>query len=135
MFGDINTLKACPVMPYYDPARPFVNQWFAASEGPNIKSFNALISEDKLDRLAKEGGACIVYAHLAKGFLEKGKINERFKVLMDRLSKLNGWFVPVSTLPDFILLTRGGHVITQGERSELERRWIWHKIANTHGRS
>jgi hypothetical protein len=136
VFGDINTLKACPVMPYYDPTRPFVNQWFAASEGPNVTSFNAMVCEQNQDRLVSERGACIMYTHLAAGFLEKdGKINKRFMILMDRMSKLNGWFVPVSTLLDFILQTRGSHVITQAERSSLERRWIWHKIAHTQGRS
>lgn len=73
VYGDLNTLKACPVMPYHDPARPFVNYWFAASEGPSIRSFNELISEDRQDRLVGEGGAGIVYTHFANGFLEKGK--------------------------------------------------------------
>jgi hypothetical protein len=134
-FGDINTLKACPVMPYYDPARPFVNYWFASSEGANVDSFNSTVSEENQDRLAAEGGACIMYTHLASGFLEKGKINGRFRKLMDRLSKMNGWFVPVSTLLDYILLTRGHHVITQHERKALESRWMWHKITHTRGRS
>ena len=123
------------MMPYHDPARPFVNYWFAASEGPSIRSFNELISEDRQDRLVREGGACIVYTHFANGFLVKGKINERFQALMERLSKLNGWFVPVNTLLDFILQTRGSHVINHGERRDLEKRWIWHKIVNTHGTS
>ena len=135
VLGDINTLKACPVMPYHDPARPYVNYWFAASEGPRIESFNAMISEENQDRLVREGGACIMYTHLAAGFLEKGKINTRFKVLMERLSRMNGWFVPVHTLLDFILQTRGNHSITQVERRDLERRWLWHKLLHTGGRS
>lgn len=134
-YGDINTLKACPVMPYRDPARPYVNYWFAASEGPRISSFNAIMSEKNQERLASEGGACIVYAHLASGFLEDGRINKRFKVLMERLSRTNGWFVPVHTLLDYLLQARGNHSITQVERSELERRWLWHKIFHTAGRS
>ena len=134
-FGDINTLKACPMMPYHDPARPYVNYWFASSEGARIESFNAMMSEDNQDRLVREGGACIMYAHLASGFLENGKINTRFKVLMERLSRMNGWFVPVHTLLDFILQVRGEHTITQAERIALERKWLWHKIVHTRGRS
>ena len=133
--GDINTLKACPMMPYYDPARPYVNFWFAASEGPRIKSFNAIINEEKQERLVSEGGACIMYTHLASGFLENGRINKRFQVLMERISRMNGWFVPVHTLLDFILQARGNHSITQAERSHLERRWLWHKLLRTGGRS
>ncbi len=83
----------------------------------------------------KEGGACIMYTHLAAGFLENGRINGRFKALMERLSKLNGWFVPVHTLLDFILQARGNHCITQAERNDLERRWLWHKVFNTRGTS
>jgi hypothetical protein len=135
VFGDINTLKVCPVMPYHDPARPFTNYWFAASEGANIKSFTSLTNEKHQERLAREGGASIMYTHFAKGFIDRGRINGRFKMLMERLSKMNGWFVPVSTLLDFMLQARGHQVITDAERCRLERRWIWHKIVNTHGRS
>jgi hypothetical protein len=135
VFCDINTLKACPVMPYHDPARPFVNYWFAASEGANVHSFTSLTSEKHQERLVTEGGASIMYTHFAKGFLDRGRINGRFKMLMERLSKMNGWFVPVSTLLDFMLQARGRHVITHAERRRLERRWIWHKIVHTRGRT
>lgn len=134
-FNDINTFKSCPLMPYHDPDRPFVNYWFSASEGPNITSFNAVLNEDSQDRLVREGGACIMYTHFASGFCENGRMNRRFAELMNRLSQLNGWFVPVSTLLDFILHKRGNYIITARERSDLQKRWIWHKIAHTHGRS
>ena len=135
VLGNINTLKACPMMPYHDPDRPYVNYWFAASEGPRVDSFNAMMIEENQEKLLKEGGACIMYTHLASGFLENGKINTRFKDLMERLSRMNGWFVPVHTLLDFILQARGKHSITQVERNALERRWLWHKLYHTGGRS
>src|SRR5262245_4433400 len=135
ILGDINTLKKCPAMPYHDPARPYVNYWFAGSEGPRVESFNEIISEKNQDRLVREGGACIMYTHLAAGFLENGKINTRFKVLMERLSEMNGWFVPVHTLLDFILQARGNHIITQVEQRDLERRWLRHKLFHTAGRT
>jgi hypothetical protein len=135
VFADVNTLKACPVMPYYDPARPYVMSWFAASEGPRIDSFNAMLSEKHQERLMQEGGACIMYTHFAKGFLVDGNINKRFKVLMERLSRSNGWFVPVRILLDFIRQARGHHVITPQERTDLERRWLWSKIIHARGRS
>jgi hypothetical protein len=61
-------------MSYHDPARPFVNYWFAGSEAENIDSFNATVIENNQDRLASEGGACIMYAHFPFGFLAKGSI-------------------------------------------------------------
>lgn len=133
--GDINTLKACPAMPYQDPARPYVNYWFAASEGAHIDSFNAMMSDENQERLVREGGACIMYTHFASGFLENGRINTRFQVLMERMSRMNGWFVPVHALLDYILQTRGDHSITGAETNSLERQWLWHKLVHTRGRS
>jgi hypothetical protein len=134
-YGDINTLKVCPFMPYHDPERPYVNLWFAVSEGAKVESFNAMLSEKKQDQLINEGGACIMYTHLASGFLQNGKLNNRFKVLMERMSKMNGWFVPVRTLLDHILSNRGPHSLTTSERNWMERTWLWHKIVHTRGRS
>ncbi len=134
-FNDINTLRACPAMPYRDAARPYVNYWFAASEGGKVDSFNNILSEANQDRLMSEGGACIMYTHLAAGFSVSGRLNTRFKFLMERLSKMNGWFVPVCTLLDYIVDLRGEHTITQAERTKLERKWLWHKVAHTNGRS
>ena len=102
VFGDINTLKLCPFMPYYDPARPYVRSWFASSEGPNVETFNRTVSESSQDRLAQEGGACIMYTHFARQFVIDGKINPRFQALMKRFSGLNGWFVPTHTLLTFL---------------------------------
>jgi hypothetical protein len=135
VFGDINTLKACPIMPYHDSARPYVNFWFAASEGATINAFNHMLTEKNQDRLVRENGACIMYTHFAKGFVENGKINHRFKDLLQRLVGLNGWFVPVRTLLDFLVQARGRHIITPEERSNLERKWLWHKVVHAHGRT
>lgn len=129
VFPDINTLKACPIMPYHDPHRPYVNYWFASSEGPVLQSFNTCIAEQNQDRLEEEGGACIMYTHLACGFYESDRINARFKSLMKRLSKKNGWFVPVTTLLDYLLQANGHHEIADRERRQLERRWLRFKLA------
>ena len=77
------------MMPYHDPARPFVNYWFASSEGANVDSFTTTLSENNLDRLAEEGGVCIMYTHFADRFVENGKINWWFRKLMDRLTRLH----------------------------------------------
>ena len=127
VLGDINTLKACPCMPYHDPERPYVNGWFASSEGPDVNAFSAMISEPAQDRLEAEGGACIMYTHFACGFVENGVINPRWKSLMERLSRKRGHFVPVTPLLDF--LGRGqNHTLTGRERVRLERQWLLHKI-------
>jgi hypothetical protein len=93
-----------------------------------VKSFSRCISEENQDRLEQEGGACIMYTHFAVGFVEHGQIDSRFSSLIKRLSRKKGWFVPVSTLLDYLLNTNGRHVITDRERKRLERRWLWHKL-------
>lgn len=128
VFNEINTLKACPFMPYHNPQKPYVNYWFASSEGPNVDSFNRCISERNQDTLESEGGACIMYTHFSDGFYEDARLNGRFKFLIERLSKKNGWFVPVSTLLDYLLEVKGRHMLTRKERKHLERKWLMHKI-------
>jgi hypothetical protein len=74
-----------------------------------------------------------MYTHFACGFLENGRINQRFRSLMERLGRMNGWFVPVHTLLDYLLEFRSPHNITDRERNSLERKWLMHKIVNTRG--
>ncbi len=127
--GDLNTLKSYPCMPYYDPERPFVKQWFSSSEGPDLHSFTRTISEANQDRLEAEGGACIMYTHFAAGFQDtNGDLNRRFKDLVKRLASKNGWFVPVATFLDYVRQQRGEQVIDATERARMERQWIKHKI-------
>ena len=123
-FTGINTLAICPEMPYHDPDRPYVNRWFASSEGQRVNSFNECLSEANQDRLEAEGGACIMYTHFATGFAVDGAVNARFAELMTRLSQKNGWFVPVTTLLDFLAARQANPNIAPGRRRALERRWL-----------
>lgn len=128
VFADMNTLNACPFMPYHDPDRPYVNYWYASSEGANAEAFVERISEANQDRLEEEGGACIMYTHFGHGYYDNGTVHRRFRELMERLSKRKGWFVPVATLLDYLLQTKQDAAISAEERNQLERRWIFHKM-------
>lgn len=128
-FPDINTLKECPIMPYHDPDRSYVNYWYASTDGHDAPAFNRRVSEANQDRLEDEGGACIMYTHFARGFVVNGQLDRRFRLLMGRLARKNGWFVPVSTLLDFLLKTRGPYTITPAERRRLEWKWLKYKVA------
>jgi len=128
VYYDINTLKCCPEMPYHDPERPFVRAWFASSDGARAPSFIERISEARQEQLEAEGGLCIMYTHLACGFAEENVINPRFRRLMERLAARNGWFVPVSTVLDYVAQKKGVHEISSTERRRLERRWILGKL-------
>lgn len=128
-FTDIDTLAACPIMPYHDPERPYVNHWFASSEGRDVEAFNRCLSEANIDRLEENGGACIMYTHFASGFVDNSRLDPRFEVLMERLAARNGWFVPVTTLLDVLLEQHGPTVISPRQRGGLERAWLRSKLA------
>jgi hypothetical protein len=128
VFRDINTLAACPWMPYFDPLRPFVNAWYASSEGSNVVRFVQTLTEANQDRLEAEGGACIMYTHFGHGFVENGRLAPRFVELMTRLSKKNGWFVPVSTLLELLRGSAADRTLSDAQRRTLERRWLWEKL-------
>jgi hypothetical protein len=115
-------------MPYYDPIRPFVSAWYASSEGSRVERLVDTLSEANQDRLEEEGGACIIYTHFGHGYAQGGALHSRFKQLMLRLSRKNGWFVPVSSLLDYLRRRRTDHTITDGQRQWLERRWLWEKF-------
>ena len=128
VFPDINTLGACPMMPYHNPQCPYVNYWFASSDGNRIERYLKCISEAAQDRLEEQGGACIMYTHFSCGFVNDARLDPRFQLLMQRLSFKNGWFVPVSTLLDHLLKVRGDREITTPERQSLETKWLWGKM-------
>ena len=127
-FRDINTLKVCPFMPYYDPQRPYVNNWFASSDGHDASTFNGCIAEANQDRLEEQGGACIMYTHFASGFGQGPTLNRRFEQLMKRLARKDGWFVPVAALLDYLLRVLGPHDVTAAQRRRLETKWLFEKI-------
>ena len=128
VYAQINTLAACPCMPYYDPLRPFVRAWYASTEGSNVSRFVEAVSERNQDRLESEGGACIMYTHFGHGYVENGRLHSRFTELMTRLSRKNGWFVPVAALLDRLRNQRSDIAITDAQRLALERRWLWQKL-------
>jgi hypothetical protein len=127
-YADTDTLAACPMMPYHDPLRPYVNAWFASSEGADVQAFNRRISDQNQDRLERDGGACIMYTHLAQGFYKNGRLDPEFKRRMERLATRNGWFVPVATLLDHLRTSGAPNVLTSAERTRLERRWLLSKF-------
>ena len=126
-YDDINTLRVCPWMPYHDKERPYVKYWFASSNGPNAKSCLKLLSESNQDALEEQGGACILYTHFGLGFVQDGVLDSRFRSLIERLSRKNGWFVPVETLLNYLLAQRDDAALTAEQRRNMEWRWLSYK--------
>jgi hypothetical protein len=87
------------------------------------------LTEANQDQLAEQGGACIMYTHFGHGFFDpSGRMDETFRKQMQRLSKMNGWFVPLTTLLDYLGEQQGECTLSDEQRSWLERRWLWEKL-------
>ncbi len=127
-FAETNTLRACPEMPYHDPARPFVNRYFAATDAPRRESFLERLTTDRLDQLTAEGGACIMYTHLGVDFVVDGELDADFVDVMTRLSERNGWFAPVSEVLDLLSSQQHSRPFTAGARRRLESRWLLDRL-------
>jgi len=122
-----NTLKFNPTMPFHDPRRPFVSYWFASSDGSDCARFVKLLREENGLRLKRERGACIVYTHFAKGFLEKTphgwSLNPAFAVTMERLADFKTvWCPTASELLDRLLATRHLSIDQQGYEVKISNR-------------
>lgn len=103
-FNGINTISSDPKMPYQiNRTAEFANLWFSSSDGATVKEFTKLLSPANVDRLAEEGGVCIVYTHFACGFVnDSGKVNPEFERNIQYLAQKGGWYVPVTTLLDHL---------------------------------
>ncbi|MDE2059275.1 MAG: hypothetical protein KGL31_06235 [candidate division NC10 bacterium] len=128
VFKEINTLQMCPEMPYYDPQRPYVNLWFASSDGGDVERFIHTLGS--IDDLQRERGACIIYAHFANGFVSNGRLDPRFIRVMKDVSERPGWFVPVSQLLDWLKNNRPSteQTISKPSLVRMERRWLLQRI-------
>jgi hypothetical protein len=87
-----------------------------------------MLREENQDRLAEGGGACVMYTHFGHGYVRNGRLDPRFRRLMERLATMDGWFVPAGTLLDYLRERGAGRAITDAQRAELERRWLLHKV-------
>ncbi len=127
-FSDIVTTAVDPYMPYADPRRPYVRAWFSGTDAANAADFTALLTPAALERLEAAGGACIVYTHVASGFVRDGKLEPGVERALQRLAERNGWFVPVGEILARLENERGLHVIGPREHLALERRWLLDRV-------
>lgn len=121
---DVNTLRVNPSMPFRDPRRPYVNYWFANSDGSDVRRFNTLLSTGNLTRLERQRGACVVYTHFAKGFaVQRGgryELDAGFVLIVKRLAgRTNAWFPTASALLDRLRAVRGISVEQGGREVKL----------------
>lgn len=129
-FEDVNLLDVTPSFPYHLPDKPLVARWFPTSNGDNLDRFVELLSPANLDRLERDGGICIVYAHLGAGSFNDGAAADpRFEARIRDVASRDGWFVPASELLDY-LAEQPGWRADPGwrERTRLELLFLWEVV-------
>jgi hypothetical protein len=126
-FSDINLLNVTQTFPYRLADKPYVNAWFPTSDGDNLDRFEELLSTRNLDRLEREGGVCLVYAHLGAGSFNDGDaVDPRFEARIKDLASRNGWFVPASEILDYLRQQPGWNEEPGlREKIRLETLFLW----------
>lgn len=129
VFGGINTLKYDPQMPYrVKNKEEYSNFWFSSSDAHTVEEFNDLISEENIKSLEYEQGCCIVYTHFASGFVKDGILNEDFQNKMLKLSKKDGWFVPATTILDYLFERKNEEYASNAYLSRLDMLWLKDRV-------
>ena len=123
-FNEINLLNISLKLPYTDNKKPWVKYWFYTSDADNVEDFNRLINEKNQDELHRQNGVCIISTHFGKGYIQNGQLCNKTKLLLKRISEKNGWFVPVSTVLDFLKSINENNPIKDGELKKIEYRWL-----------
>jgi hypothetical protein len=101
-FRSLNLLAANPQMPYRLTSTPYVAYWFSTADAADAVLFKYTVTRERLDRLEEEGGACIISTHLGKKFARDGRLDPEIDELFGHVASKPGWFVPVSTLLDYL---------------------------------
>jgi len=111
----MNTIKFNPYMPYSDKGKQACsNYWFSSTFSPNQQMFNRIVTRESIDELEAEGGICILNTHLGY-YMRNGKIDKGFVEKIKYLSQKNsGWYVPVSTVLDYLMENRAGNTAISG---------------------
>ncbi len=113
---NINTIATNKHMPYHMPDKPYVNYWFDCSDGYNYDKFMRLISDKNIEKLISERGTSIIYTHFAYGFVDRPthSLKKDFQEQLTKISRMNGWFEPASTILDRFLLIKNVKIIKNG---------------------
>lgn len=109
-----------PGRPYRDPTRLSRPIFFNTADAPDCAAFNQLVTPSSLDALRARGGWAIVSTHLGKGFCHGGQVDATFRASMEYLATLGGWYVPVSTLLDFLVMRSGAPPLSSLQRLSME---------------
>jgi hypothetical protein len=118
--------RVFPRLCYSTARQSWVRAWFVSADADNVNAFNHLLRPENQERLQRDQGICIISTHFGKGFLVDGELHPTTRALLERLSRRNGWFAPVSDVLDFIT---GGETPPPApfiSRLRMELAWLRH---------
>ncbi len=127
-FDELDVSRIPPGRPYRLASTPYVNYWFATADAPDAESFKRLVTREQVDRLVESGGFTIISTHLGKGFVRKGSVDPQVVDILTYVSKLPGWFVPVSSLLEFLLSRAESDALSLSQLYRLEMRHVWDRL-------
>lgn len=129
-FNTLNTMKIDKQIVRKEIGKTdYSNYWFSSSEAMNLKNFKKIVTKKHINKLEKQNGCCILYTHFAYGFVnEKGELNDYFKNIIDYLSQKDGWFVPCSTLLDYLTTDKKESVSKNSTLVLLDLKWLFHRM-------
>ncbi|MGH7467507.1 MAG: hypothetical protein ACRENP_05920 [Longimicrobiales bacterium] len=122
-FDDVNLARINPSMPYQDPTRPWVRQWFSGSEAQTCIEFNQLLRPDRQEKLEREAGYSVVATSFARGFVRGNVLDRLARKRLESMAARGGWFVTVSTLLDHLRARRSDVCIGADEWNRMQWKW------------
>lgn len=122
-FDDVNVRRVNPGLPYYDPVRPLVRWWFSAVDVESGSEFNQLLRPDRLERLVRENGCCIVSTRLTNGYLRDSQVERLTRKRLESVVNAGGWFATISTVLDHFRRNGSGGTLPQDEWDTMQRRF------------
>lgn len=125
-FHNINLLNISKSLPYSIKSRPVFESFFFTADANNVEEFNELLCIKNQDKLEQERGVSIISTHFGKGFVKDNELHQKTNYLLQRLAKRNGWFVPVSTVLDFLKSRSSNNYIGNFSLFMLEFKWFLH---------
>lgn len=129
-YEDLNILNTNPSLPYKDPKRPEINYWFSTTDASSSRQFIQNFTEERMNKLIKDNGMCILSTHLGKDYCKNGKVLDSVKSILEFLANHNGWFVPASEMLDWRMNIGFGNELPYSERLKMELRWFYETIKN-----
>lgn len=126
----LNGRHIYPGMAFRDSLKKQTPILFNTADAPNVNAFNKLVNPESIDKLHRQGGWAIVSTHFGKGFFRNNKVNEDFEKTIRYLAGKPGWYVPVSSLLDHLVLNQGVSEIGSLERFMMESSHVIDRLAS-----